>query len=149
LTVKANPTAALGVSTKQYADTKLPLTGGTLTGNLTSNGYLCTVANAVYFTSIGSAGYISWQGGGSYTLGGGGTIWHSGNLTSASWFSNARMPYAGFPGVGAPGQSEPLSGAFVTGWQGVDFGSFVGINAFKMRYLQFYIGTSWWTCGYV
>ncbi len=34
-TVAGDPTAALGIATKQYADTKLPLAGGTLTGFLT------------------------------------------------------------------------------------------------------------------
>jgi hypothetical protein len=34
LTLAADPTAALGASTKQYADTKVPLAGGTMTGPL-------------------------------------------------------------------------------------------------------------------
>jgi cytoskeletal protein CcmA (bactofilin family) len=42
MTVKADPTAVLGIATKQYADNasanKLPLAGGTITGNLAVNG---------------------------------------------------------------------------------------------------------------
>ena len=59
---------------------KVNRAGDTMTGSLTTNGYLCTVANALYFSSIGSAGFIAWGGGNSYTLGGAGTIWHNGNL---------------------------------------------------------------------
>lgn len=36
-TVKGDPTAALGIVTKQYSDTKLALAGGTMTGALTLN----------------------------------------------------------------------------------------------------------------
>ena len=155
LTVKANPTAALGVATKQYVDAadaaRLPLTGGTITGslqvtgNLTANGYLCAGANAVYFAAIGSAGYISWQGGANYTLGGGGTIWHSGNFTPAASgiVSNARLVFAADDvTVNGSGMHEPYAGAVVTG---------LGFNALalfaRFRYLQLYT-TSWFTVSY-
>jgi len=38
MTVQGDPTAPLGVATKQMVDGKLPLTGGTVTGNVTVNG---------------------------------------------------------------------------------------------------------------
>jgi hypothetical protein len=153
LTVKADPTAALGVATKQYADatavnaasSKLPLTGGVVTGNLTANGYLCTGANALYFSAIGSAGYISWQGGANYTLGGGGTIWHSGNFNPAASgiVSNARLVFAADDvTVNGNGMHEPYAGAVVTG---------LGFNALalfaRFRYLQLYT-TGWFTVSY-
>jgi hypothetical protein len=51
LTLNANPTTNLHAATKQYADGKLALTGGALTGALTTN------------NSINAAGYIAAQGG--------------------------------------------------------------------------------------
>lgn len=42
ITSLADPTAAQDASTKAYADTKLPLTGGTITGSLTVNGQITT-----------------------------------------------------------------------------------------------------------
>ena len=71
LTVKGNPIAALGIATKQYSDTaansaaasKLPLAGGTITGNLAVNGELIAVQNYVRFGSSGSPYYLGYLGG--------------------------------------------------------------------------------------
>lgn len=63
-----------------WAATRLPLAGGTITGNLTVNGELVAASAYLRFQYSGSPGYIQWNGGGSYGLGGGGTIWHTGNL---------------------------------------------------------------------
>ena len=148
LTVKADPTAALGIATKQYADTRLPLAGGVITGNLTVNGQLTAAQNLIALGASG--GFLQWNGGGSYTLGGGGTVWHSGNFNPASsvLVSNARMVIAGNPELGTFGWYEPYNGAFVTGWfvsQYISLQPYLG--AFTLRYLQLYT-TSWWTVLY-
>ena len=62
------------------ADPKVNRSGDTMTGGLTVNGELVAAATYLRFQSSGSPGYILWNGGGTYTLGGGGTIWHTGNL---------------------------------------------------------------------
>jgi hypothetical protein len=108
LTVKGDPEVALGIATKQYADTKLALAGGAIYGTLTIGGFLqvysttslgadlttqgvttcvgelVAVRSYVRFNSLTSNGYIQWMNQGTYYLGGGasgpgGIIWHSGN----------------------------------------------------------------------
>jgi hypothetical protein len=161
LTVKANPTTALGIATKQYVDTadatKLPITGGTVSGNLQVNGYvqasseIGSSANVFRFGAVGSSpGYIQRQGGGSYALGGGGTIWHTGNFNpSASVLvTNGRLALAGDAYVsgeyGGPPNPVPeaFSGAVMTGMGG-HLLAYVG----RFRYLQLYT-TSWFTVSY-
>jgi hypothetical protein len=134
------------------AASKLPLAGGTITGALQVNGELIAVQNYLRFGASGGPGYLIWNGGASYSLGGAGTIWHSGNFNpatiSASTVTNARMPDAGGPAVNYNGWQEPLNGAFCTGWLGQNFSGVYVINAFRMRYLQLYT-TSWWSVGYI
>jgi hypothetical protein len=160
MTVKGDPTTALGISTKQYADNasanKLPLTGGVITGNLAVNGtlttgsYLATVANVVYFGSGGSAGYIQWAGGGNYVLGSGGTIWHSGNfnpnassiVTSGRWINVGQYNHTG------EGDYQPFWGGVVTGAAFPSTGAPYGNSlVLHYRYLQLYT-TDWFTVGY-
>jgi hypothetical protein len=151
LTVKGDPTAALGISTKQYADSKLPLAGGSITGNLQVNGELIAVQNYLRFGASGGPGYIMWNGGANYSLGGGGTIWHSGNFNpnASILVSNARMVIVGQPALGtSPAWYEPFNGGFVTGWfvsQYINLQPYLG--AFIVRNLQLYT-TSWWTVLY-
>jgi hypothetical protein len=159
MTVKADPIAALGVSTKQYADatavnaasSKLPVTGGTITGALTVNGELLAAAGYLRFTTAGGSGYIQWNGGANYALGGGGTIWHSGNFnpSASTLVSNARLLFAGENDVYAgAGTVEQYPGATITGL-GVRLGGggyVIAVTA-RWRYLQLYT-TSWWTVGY-
>jgi hypothetical protein len=57
LRVYADPTAALGIATKQYADLKLPLAGGTITGNLTING-TTTVTTPTAPLHAATKGYV-------------------------------------------------------------------------------------------
>ena len=59
---------------------KVNRAGDTITGNLRVNGELLAAANYLRFSTTGGPGYIQWSGGGSYDLGGGGRIWHTGNL---------------------------------------------------------------------
>lgn len=164
LTVKGGPTTSLGIATKQYTDTvaltagadKLPLAGGTITGNLQVNGELVAVQNYIRFGYSGSPGYLQWGGGSTYSLGGAGTIWHSGNFNPASittgTVSNARWAMAGdiaiaWPGA-AGGVAEPFSGAAFTGWQwAYGSGSVATLYILRFRYLQIYT-TSWFTVGY-
>jgi hypothetical protein len=138
LTVKADPTAALGIATKQYADTKLALAGGTVTGNLAVNGELLAKQGLLRFTTTASAGYINWQGGGNYVLGGGGTIWHSGNFNPAAstyivsslrlaWVGNVTVLYNNT-------QQDPAAGGVVSGWYAQSTST---IYSLTMRVLQF------------
>jgi len=162
LTVKGDPTTALGVATKQYADatavnaasSKLPISGGTITGNLQVNGELIAVANYIRFGNSGGPGYLLWQGGGNYLLGGGGTVWHSGNFNPAAAtpgiVSNARLAMAGETNISASGHLvwvEPWGGAMMTGYQSYYGGSMVVPAIFRFRYLQLYT-TDWFTVGY-
>ena len=145
LTVKANPTTALGIATKQYTDTvaltagadKLPLAGGTITGPLTVNGELVAVQNYLRFGYSGSPGSIIWSGGANYSLGGAGTIWHSGNFNPAASVSNGRLVFAGENGVST--FAEPYPGGVITGAANTSF--------FRWRFMQLYT-TSWFTIGY-
>jgi hypothetical protein len=163
LTVVADPTATLGIATKQYADTtataaassKLPLTGGTITGGLTVNGELLATANYIRFGTSGGAGYLQWNGGGSYTLGGGGTVWHSGNFNPSTppvgITADVRLAIAGDHGTQEGGNlqvMEPYSGAVITG-QGSNWAAGYPIPAiFRWRYLQTLKGGVWFTVGY-
>lgn len=164
LTVKADPTSVLGIATKQYTDTtaltagadKLPLAGGTVTGNLKVNGELLAAAGYVRFTTTGGAGYIQWNSGGTYTLGGGGTIWHSGNFNPASVVSNGRwvvigdwqLPYNGSPGGPV---TEPFSGGVMTGCSSliIQGAPSVAIQYMRFRRLQLSTdGVNYFSVGY-
>jgi hypothetical protein len=161
LTVKADPTTSLGIATKQYTDTvaltagadKLPLAGGTITGSLTVNGELVAVQNSIVFGYSGSPGSLTWQGGGNYLLGGGGTIWHSGNFSpgaSTGIVSNARLVNAGTAWTTSYGHAvmaEPFTGAVMTGFASAYQAGYPIPGAFQFRYLQLYT-TSWFTIGY-
>ena len=152
LTVKANPTAALGIATKQYADSasadKLPLAGGVITGALQVNGELLVAAGYLRFTTSGGQGYIQWNGGANYVLGGGGTIWHSGNFTPTSRVVNARLNFAGDVSAVADNQvHEPYAGGIMTG----QISNFAGgyVYGARYRWLQMTTdGTNYFTIGY-
>jgi hypothetical protein len=161
MTVKGNPVTALGIATKQYADAiavstaanYLPLTGGTITGGLIVNGELVAVQNYLRFGSSGSAGYIQWNGGNSYSLGGAGTIWHSGNFTpaAAGIVSNIRLVLAGdIVGNTLPLTTmvESFAGAVMTGFSMYIPSGILVPASFRYRYLQLYT-TGWFTVGYV
>jgi len=170
LTVKANPTAALGIVPKQYADAgdaaRLPIAGGTITGSLgvqgsiTVNGTLQaaneigTSSNVYRFGSVGSSpGFIQWQGGGNYALGGGGVIWHSGNFNPGTGVvADVRLAQAGVVAV-ATGPSgpvyEPYSGAVITGWTWTIAGGISTVGAFNLRYLQIKTTGGFFTVAYV
>jgi len=134
----------------------LPLTGGTITGGLTVNGELVAATNYLRFGSSGSQGYIIWSGGASYSLGGAGAIWHSGNFTPSSYVSNGRLVYAGDKSNNAWG-GDVFAGAVVTGIgvttaQGNDFVSgqpftYVAAVFSRYRYMQLFT-SGWFTIGY-
>ena len=120
IVVDGDPVEPFGIATKNYADKKLALAGGTVTGNLAVNGELLAKQGLLRFTTTAGAGYINWQGGGNYVLGGGGTIWHSGNFNPAAstyivsslrlaWVGNVTVLYNST-------QQEPAAGGVVSGW---------------------------------
>jgi hypothetical protein len=153
LTVKANPTAVLGVATKQYVDTadalKLSLTGGTVTGNMTVNGSLGVggelLAKAGYlrFTTTGGAGYIQWNGGANYALGGAGAIWHATNLTPVT---NVRLLNYADIGPGNGSMTE-TPGTVVTGISGTLVGTsgVLAVTSAHARWLQYLTPGGWFT----
>jgi hypothetical protein len=159
LTVKGNPTTALGISTMQYADTtavnaassKLPLAGGTITGNLQVNnqlivgGELLAKQNYIRFgATSASQGYLQWMGGSTYYLGGSGNIWHTGNFNPAATgtVSDGRFIVAGTYNHAGESTTEPYSGGVCTGAAGLGV-----IIVLRYRYLQLYT-TNWFTVGY-
>lgn len=152
-TVAANPTTPLGIVTKQYADainananTKLPIAGGTITGNLVVNGTLGTVSNVLYFSSgaSGSGAYLQWQGGGSYALGGGGIVWHNGNLAPVT---SMRLVEAGNIAASNGGMQDAPAGAVLTGLGGTTVSSTLVANSAHCRYLQYLTPGGWFTAG--
>jgi hypothetical protein len=133
------------------ADPKVNRAGDTMTGPLTVNGELVAATNYLRFQSAGGPGYILWNGGGSYTLGGGGTIWHNGNLPNP--VTDARLAYIGQTTL-TPGQmNEPYAGSVVTGLQAVASGQTTSgcANGAKWRQLQLYNSAAgvWFAIGYV
>ena len=160
MTVKGDPTAALGIATKQYADTaatnaaasKLPIAGGTITGSLQVNGNFGSGSNTVFFGNIGGAGYIQHQGGSTYVLGGGGTIWHSGNFNPATGVvADVRLAWAGDVATATGPQGviyEPYNGAVITGWSWVIAGGVSTTGSYRARNLQVKVNSVWVTVSY-
>jgi hypothetical protein len=147
LTVKGDPTAALGIATKQYADatavnaaaSKVNRAGDTMTGPLQVNGELIAVQNYIRF------GYS------------GGTIWHSGNFNPntppVGITSDVRLAIAGDQGTSLGAQTvinEPYAGAVITGWSWAMGGASTAVIwTLRLRYLQTLKGGTWFTVGYV
>lgn len=137
-----------------WAATRLPLTGGTISGNLQVTGEIGANANIYRFGAVGSsAGYIQWQGGNTYVLGGAGTIWHSGNLNPAtSVTSDVRLAMAGehavFDAPASGAMYEPFPGAVMVGWTWTS-APYSTAGAFRLRYIQVLKGSTWFTVGVV
>lgn len=134
------------LNSANYSSYALPLSGGTVTGALTVNGELAAAAGYVRLGAPGSAGYIQYSGGGSYWLGSGGTIWHSGNVTP---IINGRLAFLG--DRTDIGFVEPWGGGVITGASGVT-GDGTGFNfyithRFRQMQLQNSAGT-WFAIGY-
>lgn len=129
------------------ADPKVNRAGDTMTGGLTVNGELVTATSVLRFQYSGSPGYIWWTGGGSYTLGGGGTIWHNGNLNP---IQDGRLAFAGNVTTLLQGMQEPYGGAVVTGLSGGNVQTTQqGLcNGAKYRYMQLLTPGGWYTVGY-
>ncbi len=138
LTVAGNPTAALGIAPKQYVDTsvtnmgnlKVNRAGDTMTGALTLPFSIAT-SNIYYFRSD-AAGWLQWNGGGTYSLGQGGTIWHTGNLNPVT-----AVRLAGFDG----GTVCVGVASYGTG------GGITAVTSLDMRYLQYLTPAGWVTVG--
>lgn len=98
-TIKGNPTAALGIVPKQYADTKLPLTGGTINGNLavvgnhavngsmTLYGYAGNPAMSLMYMNQAGSAYFHYDGANFHHAGGGGVF--NGNLSATGNITTA------------------------------------------------------------
>jgi hypothetical protein len=125
--------------------------GDTITGGLTVNGELVAVTNYIRFGASGSAGYLIWGGGSSYSLGGAGTIWHTGNLGVGGFVVNGRLVYAGdHTYLGSAAMAEPFGGTVVTGGAGVGFDGSFQNYALRHRYMQLQNNAgTWFTIGYV
>lgn len=115
----------------QYAAPKVNRAGDTITGALQVNGELLAAQNYLRFTYSGSPGYIQWNGGGTYTLGGGGNIWHTGNLNP---IMNGRLVAGG--GTLATGATFGVA-------QGIDV-----VTSLKYSNLQLLTPGGWFTVGY-
>ncbi|MGX9427979.1 hypothetical protein [Bradyrhizobium sp. LeoA1S1] len=120
--------------------------GDTITGGLTVNGELVAVQNYLRFGSSGSAGYIMWQGGGSYLLSGAGTIWTTGHFGNpfGSLVSSLRLVHAADHQLPVSGMQEPYGGCVMTGF---DWANSTAVKI-RLRYLQFAINGAWYTAGY-
>jgi hypothetical protein len=124
---------------------KVNRAGDTITGGLTVNGELIASANYLRFQYSGSPGYIQWNGGANYGLGGGGTIWHTGNLNP---IQNGRLVSAGDLDVPASGQiTEPYNGAVITGLVKSPANGNPMTGA-RWRYLQLLTPGGWYTVAY-
>jgi hypothetical protein len=121
---------------------KVNRAGDTMTGGLTVNGLLLAAQSIMRFQTA-SGGYIQWTGGGSYALGGGGTIWHSGNLSPVT---NVRLTNGGDAGV-STGMIE-LSGAVISGVAGTVGGGMIAVTSVRFRYVQFLTPAGWLTAGF-
>jgi len=127
----------------QYAAPKVNRAGDTMSGALTLP-YAIATSNVYYF-GPSAAGYIIWNGGGSYSLGGGGGIWHTGNLPNP--VTNARLTDAG----GGTNTYTGPSGSIVSVLVPISSGPYANlVNGAYFRYLQLYNSAAgvWFTVGY-
>ena len=86
----------------------------TVSGNLQVGGEIGVTSNILRFGAVGSSpGYIQWNGGGTYTLGSGGTVWHTGNFNPASY-----QPALGFTPVQQGGGAYQAANKIYIGWDG-------------------------------
>ena len=110
LATQAFANSAASTAATNAAAPKVNRAGDTITGDLTVNGEMVAAAGYLRFQSSGGPGYIQWSGGGSYALGGGGTIWHTGNLNPVM---SVRMVAGGDSGPGNGGYVDfggPVTG---------------------------------------
>ena len=139
----ANVESRAAAYAAQAAAPKVNRAGDTMTGNLTVNGELVAAATYLRFQYSGSPGYIQWNGGGSYGLGGGGTIWHTGNLNP---IQDGRLVNAGV--IAIPWNNviqDPVGGGVVTGLQAGVSGQ---LSAARWRWLQLLTPGGWYTVSY-
>jgi hypothetical protein len=125
------------------ADPKVNRAGDTMTGGLTLPHAFAT-SNVYYFST--GAGYLQWQGGGTYVFGSGGTAWHTGNLNP---IQDGRLVNAGSPAVPANDQVyEPFAGAVISGL--IRSAGVQGLPVYgaRWRYLQLLTPGGWYTVAY-
>jgi hypothetical protein len=152
-TVQGNPTNALGIATKQYADA----------ADAALQASINTKQADLGFTPVQQGGgtgmnanklYLGWDGSGirfqvdnNDTMG---YLPRSHSPTIDNAVINGRLAYAGDIAVATGPQNttyEPYNGAVITGWIWVIFGGYPLVSNFRMRYVQLF-STSWYTIGY-
>lgn len=120
---------------------KVNRAGDTMTGGLTVNGELVAAQAYVRFQSSGGPGYIIWNSGGSYSLGGGGVIWHTGNLNpiqSGRWTGGGNIENQGYGWFNVP------SGGVLTDIY-KDNSSYFPTRYVAYKYLQLLTPGGWFT----
>ena len=95
------------------SNAKVSKAGDTMTGPLTVNGELVAVQNYLRFGVTGGPGYIIYTGPGAYSLGGAGTIYHTGNFNPGAY-----QPALGFSPVRQSGGAYQLTNTVYIGWDG-------------------------------
>lgn len=141
-TAYANSVAATQAA--NYAAPKVNRAGDTITGNLQVNGELIAAATYLRFQYSGSPGYIIWSGGGSYSLGGGGVIWHTGNLNP---IQDGRLVHIATVGISPDtGLHEPYAGSVITGL--ATTGAAAGVQSARWRQLQLLTPGGWYAVAY-
>jgi hypothetical protein len=147
--VKGDPTTALGIATKQYAENY-------------ANSRTPVVLNFTPVQQSGGSGmldnkvYIGWNGGGALLAQVDATPLGQIAMTSmippatGGTVTNGRLAYAGDVNVATGPQNtqyEPYTGAVHTGWSWTMFAGVPLMSGCRMRYMQLHT-TSWYTVGY-
>jgi hypothetical protein len=150
-TVKGDPTAGLGIATKQYtdaADAVLQASINTKQANLgftpvQQGGGSAMTADKIYigWTASGLSAQVNASPLGAFVF----------TSTLPNAVTDTRLAYAGDVAIATGPQSsiyEPYGGAVVTGWMWAIIGGIAEATLFRLRYVQINIGGGWYTVGY-
>jgi hypothetical protein len=145
LATQAYTNATANNAAAAAAAPKVNRAGDTMSGSLVVNGQLTAAQNYIRFTTPDTGGYLQWNGGGTYTLGGGGTVWHNGNLTPVL---SVRLALWGDSGPNS-GSINEVVGAVITGVSGTVAGGVLAVTGARWRYVQFQTPGGWYTVAVV
>lgn len=121
------------------ADPKVNRAGDTVTGDLSASRFNSN-SNIYYFQW---GGYLQWNGGGTYTFGGGGTAWHTGNLapvTNARWIDLGQQQLLAY-GWSDWGKQNGVYALYKDNSMGFP------VTYVKLHYLQILVPSGWVTVG--